>query len=295
MTRILLLGAEGMLGRTICSEFSDLEVIPAGRLDADIRSPDAVEALIHDVSPDVVVNVAAMTQVDFCETHREEAFVVNKTGAQNVAQSCHKHGLKCIHISTDYVFDGRSNRPYTEYDIPTGGTSVYGQSKRAGEEAIRRWCPNHLICRVSWLYGAGGPSFVHTMMRQAQEKSELKVVNDQIGNPTSCVAVARALQHLIQRNDVVGTLHLTCEGEATWFEFTQEIFRLAGIKKRVLPCTSEEFPRLAPRPANSRLDKIRLRQLNLPKMPHWREALLEFMSTEWTELIAYDCCSEIEK
>ena len=174
------------------------------------------------------------------------------------------------------------NRPYHEFDDANGGNTVYGQTKFAGEELIRRYMPNHVIARISWLYGAGGPSFVHAMMALADgSRPELKVVNDQIGNPTSTLAVAEGLRSILLTPEVVGTVHLTCEGEATWFDFAQEIFRLAGKSQKVIPCTTSEFPRPAPRPANSRLEKRMLKFYGLPAMPDWHDALREFMSEEF--------------
>ena len=147
---------------------------------------------------------------------------------------------------------------------------------------IRRHCPNHVICRISWLYGAGGPSFVHAMMNLADgTRPVLKVVDDQHGNPTSTLAVARELKIILDHLELVGTFHMTCEGEATWADFAREIFRLAGKKQEVQSCTTAEFPRPAPRPLNSRLEKRMLRLCGLPSMPDWHEALAEFMHCEY--------------
>ena len=153
----------------------------------------------------------------------------------------------------------------------------------AGEEAIRRIYPeNSVICRVSWLYGFGGPSFVHTMLQLADgSRPVLKVVSDQIGNPTSAVAVSRKLGELLERPEVTGTIHMTCEGEASWADFAREIFRRKGVKQEVLNCTTEEFPRPAPRPKNSRLVKQRLRELGFAPMPDWKDALSEFLKLEF--------------
>ena len=209
------------------------------------------------------------------------AFVNGDLGAP-VIEELNRQGVRLIAISTDYVFDGMLDRPYHEFDIASGGATVYGQSKFAGEEMIRHHCPNHVICRISWLYGAGGPSFVHTMMKLADgTRPELKVVADQHGNPTSTLAVAGKLRSLLERPELVGTFHMTCEGEATWFEFAEEIFRLAGKQQKVIPCTTQEFPRPAPRPANSRLEKRMLRLAGLPPMPDWHDALAEFMRSEF--------------
>ena len=281
--KVLLTGGKGMLGRTLVRELGgDFEVVPTDLPEADITDEDAIDAVIAQASPDAVIHCAAMTAVDKCETERDLAFRLNARGTANVASACRRHGVRLVAISTDYVFEGDADRPYTEFDRPTGGRTVYGQSKFAGEEAVRSLCPNHVIARISWLYGAGGPSFVHAMMNLADgTRPVLKVVADQHGNPTSTVAVARALGNILKRPNLCGTFHLTCEGEATWAEFAEEIFRLAGREQKVQPCTTDEFPRPAPRPKNSRLEKMALRIAGLPPMPHWKGALAEFMAAEF--------------
>ena len=281
--KVLLTGGKGMLGRTLVRELGgDFEVVPTDLPEADITDEDAIDAVIAQASPDAVIHCAAMTAVDKCETERDLAFRLNARGTANVSAACRRHGVRLVAISTDYVFEGDADRPYTEFDRPTGGRTVYGQSKFAGEEAVRSLCPNHVIARISWLYGAGGPSFVHAMMNLADgTRPVLKVVADQHGNPTSTVAVARALGNILKRPNMCGTFHLTCEGEATWAEFAEEIFRLAGRAQKVQPCTTDDFPRPAPRPKNSRLEKMALRIAGLPPMPHWKDALAEFMAAEF--------------
>lgn len=280
--KIMLTGGRGMLGRTLCAELTDFTVIPTDLPDGDITDAAKFDALVAEIKPDAVIHCAAMTAVDKCETEIALAYKLNSDGTANVARACHRHGVRLIAISTDYVFDGASDRPYNEFDLATGGNTIYGKSKFAGEEAVRRLCPNHLICRISWLYGAGGPSFVHTMIKLADgTRPELKIVADQIGNPTSTLAVARKLREILNHRELVGTYHLTCEGEASWAEFAAEIFRLTGKQQTIIPCTTSEFPRPAPRPANSRLDKMRLRQAGLAPMPHWQDALAEFIALEF--------------
>ena len=272
-----------MLGRTLVSELADdFEIVATDLPEADITDEKSIEAAIERHAPDAVIHCAAMTAVDRCESERELAFRLNETGTANVATVCRRHGIRLIAISTDYVFDGDADRPYSESDIPTGGRTVYGQSKFAGEEAVRKLCPDHVIARISWLYGSGGPSFVHAMISLADgSRPVLKVVADQHGNPTSTIAVARALREVLKLPELRGTFHLTCEGEATWAEFAEEIFRLAGIDQKVQPCTTDEFPRPAPRPKNSRLEKAALRIAGLPPMPDWKDALAEFMEAEF--------------
>ena len=279
--KVLLTGGKGMLGRALCAELTDFEIIPTDLPEADITDAAGFDALLKQIKPDAVIHCAAMTAVDKCETEIDFAYKLNAFGTANVASACHRNGIRLIAISTDYVFEGNSDRPYNEFDTPNGGNTIYGKSKFAGEEAIRRHCPNHVICRISWLYGAGGPSFVHAMINLADgTRPELKVVADQIGNPTSTLAVARQLRNILIRKELVGTFHLTCEGEATWADFAAEIFRLKGIEQKIVPCTTAEFPRPAPRPANSRLDKMMLRLSGLPPMPHWKDALAEFLQSE---------------
>jgi len=280
--KVLLTGGRGMLGRTLTAEFSDFEMIPTDLPEADITDPAAMDRLLKEFRPDAVIHCAAMTAVDKCETEKEQAFRLNAFGSANVASACHRNRVRLIAISTDYVFDGALDRPYNEFDIPNGGNTVYGQSKFAGEQQVRCLCPDHVIARISWLYGAGGPSFVHAMVKLADgSRPELKVVNDQIGNPTSTPAVARKLREILRCPGLAGTFHLTCEGEATWYEFACEIFRQRGIPQKVVPCSTSEFPRPAPRPANSRLDKMMLRLAGFSPMPDWKDALREFLASEF--------------
>lgn len=283
--KILLTGGKGMLGRTLCRELGgDFEVVPTDLPDADIADEDGFDALLKREKPDAVIHCAAATQVDACEEKIDFAYRLNARGTANVAAACNRNGVRLIAISTDYVFDGDSNRPYSEFDRATGGRTVYGKSKFAGEEQVRALCPNHCICRISWLYGFGGPSFVHAMLKLADgTRPVLKVVADQRGNPTSALAVARELRAVLNRPNLCGTFHMTCEGEATWAEFAEEIFRLAGRAQKVQPCTTEEFPRPAPRPKNSRLDKMGIRLAGLPPMPDWKEALAEFIELEFKD------------
>ena len=272
-----------MLGRTICRVLgADFEIIPTDLPEVDITDEEEFDAALARIAPDVAIHCAALTAVDRCETERDFAFRLNSYGTGVVAAACHRRGVRLIAISTDYVFSGDATRAYNEFDRPLGARTVYGQSKCAGEELVRSLCPNHVIARISWLYGFGGPSFVHAMLKLAASgKTVLPVVNDQRGNPTSALAVARKLGELLARPKICGTYHLTCEGEATWAEFAREIFRLAHLNVVVEPCRTEDFPRPAPRPANSCLEKMGLRLAGLAPMPEWKTALAEFMKEEF--------------
>ena len=254
MMKVLLTGGKGMLGRTIRRILGGrFEIIPTDLPEADITDPGVFSAVLAKHSPDAVIHCAAMTAVDKCETERELAYRLNERGSANVATACKAVGCRLLAISTDYVFDGFADHAYTEYDTANGGATLYGKSKFAGEEAIRRI---------------------------AQACPEI-ALSDQIGNPTSAVAVSRKLGELLERPEVTGTIHMTCEGEASWADFAREIFRRKGVKQEVLNCTTEEFPRPAPRPKNSRLVKQRLRELGFAPMPDWKDALSEFLKLEF--------------
>lgn len=280
--RVVVTGGKGMLGRTLQQVLAGHELLVADLPEWDILDAAGFDAKLAAAHADAVIHCAAMTAVDKCETETDLAYKLNAVGSMNVAAACHRNGVRLIAISTDYVFGGELDRPYHEFDVAGGAHTVYGASKFAGEEMIRRHCPNHVICRISWLYGFGGPSFVHAMMNLADgTRPVLKVVADQHGNPTSALAVSRQLAMMLDRPELVGTFHMTCEGEATWAEFAQEIFRLAGKEQAVQPCTTAEFPRPAQRPLNSRLEKRMLRLCGLPPMPDWHDALAEFMKLEF--------------
>jgi dTDP-4-dehydrorhamnose reductase len=273
--RILITGGNGMLGRTLQRRLAGHELCVADLPDVDITRQASVTAALATFRPDAVIHGAAMTAVDACETEPDKAFAVNAVGSANVAAACHRHGARLIAISTDYVFRGDLDRPYHEWDEPAPRT-VYGASKLAGEQAVRAHCPDHAIVRTAWLYGPGGPSFYHAMLKLgSQAGAPLKVVDDQTGNPTSTDALAGFIARLLE-TPLCGTFHASCEGDTTWFGFAREIFRLKGLARDLVPCTTAEFPRPAPRPANSRLEKRAMRLHGLPPMPHWSEALAQF-------------------
>lgn len=282
--KVLLTGGRGMLGRTLCSELFDFDVIPTGLPEADVTNGVIFDAICRKYRPDTVIHCAAMAAVDRCEIETDRAWKINAVGSANVAATCHRQGIRLIALSTDYVFNGDAAEPYTEFDTPSGGINIYGRSKWAGEQFIRIHCPNHVIVRTSWLYGQGGPSFVHTMLRLADgNRNCLKVVEDQHGNPTSTLVVARGLREILLRPELVGTFHMSCEGEATWYEFAHKILEFAGKKQKIIPCTSKEYTSPARRPLNSRLGKNMLRLCNLSPMPHWEDALQEFMKKQFLD------------
>ena len=282
MSRIIITGGKGMLGRTLQKEFAGHELSIADLPEADICDREKFLDFCTAFRPDAVVHCAAMTKVDDCETKEELAFRLNGTGSANVAFACRECGARLVAISTDYVFSG--DRPageaWSETDEPAPRT-VYGKSKLAGERAIVDMLPSAAVLRIAWLYGAGGPSFIHTMAKLgSQDGAPLKVVDDQRGNPTSTAAVAGVVRFLLDHPEVKGIVHGTCEGACSWYELTCELFRLMGIKRAVVPCTTAEFPRPAPRPANSALAKTVLNALGY-NTPMWQDALADFVAEEF--------------
>ena len=273
-----------MLGRTLQKELAEHELVIANLPEWDITDDAAFTTKTLEVSPDLIIHCAAMTKVDECEASRELAFKLNEDGSRNVAMAAKICGARLIAISTDYVFSGEPPREpwaWGEMDIPRPRT-VYGASKYAGEQMVQMIHPdNSVILRIAWLYGAGGPRFVHTMARLGAEAgAPLKVVNDQRGNPTSTKVVADVIRFLITKPDVSGIVHATCEDQCTWYDLTKELFRLLGLAREVVPCTTEEFPRPAPRPHNSALKKSVLNILGY-RTPRWQDALADFVKSEF--------------
>jgi dTDP-4-dehydrorhamnose reductase len=272
-----------MLGRTLQRRLAGHEIVVADLPECDITDADAFTAGLMAEKPDVVVHCAAMTKVDDCEARRELAFKLNEEGSRNVAMACKVCGARLFAISTDYVFSGEPPKEpwaWSETDIPRPRT-VYGASKFAGEQMIQMILPDAVILRIAWLYGAGGPSFVHTMAKLgAQEGAPLKVVNDQRGNPTSAKVVADAVKFIISRPELRGIVHCTCENQCSWYDLTVELFRLLGLKREVVPCTTSEFPRPAPRPKNSALKKGVLNVLGY-RTADWKQALEDFVREEF--------------
>ena len=281
--KILITGGKGMLGRTLQRELAGHEIIVADLPEWDITDDTGFVAKDCEAKTELIVHCSAMTKVDDCETNRDLAFRLNEDGSRNVALAAKACGARLFAISTDYVFSGEPPREpwaWSETDIPRPRT-VYGASKFAGEQMIQMLLPEAVIIRIAWLYGAGGPSFVHTMAKLgAQEGAPLKVVNDQRGNPTSTKTVADVIKFLMTKSDVSGIVHGTCEDQCTWYDLTVELFRLLGLKREVVPCTTEEFPRPAPRPHNSALKKSVLNLLGY-RTPKWQDALAEFVKTEF--------------
>jgi dTDP-4-dehydrorhamnose reductase len=275
--KILVTGANGQLGYDLRRVLSQMghEVIGLGRDELDVCNGVQVRNVIDRIQPDVVVHAAAYTAVDQAETNIDDAFRVNTDGSRNVAVAAESVGAKVCYISTDYVFDGTSDRPYREYD-PVHPVSIYGQSKLGGEVLTQTLSSRYFIVRTSWVFGVGGANFVKTMLKLGQDRDSLMVVNDQQGSPTYTVDLASFVGHLVA-SDKYGIYHASNTGSCTWYEFAKAIFEDEGLLVNVAPCTTAEFPRPAARPRNSVLDHIALRTNGFSELPHWRDALRRFL------------------
>lgn len=287
--KVLVTGASGQLGAELCTQLatgiSPLGAIPAefhgaNVLAADLDSLDitdrkAVRALMSSEQPDIVFNCAAMTQVDLCETELDAAMRANAIGPRNMAESCAETGALLLHVSTDYVFSGEGSVPYAEWDT-CAPASIYGKSKRLGEEYVCASGCRHAIIRTAWLYGRTGHNFVRTMQKAGRERDTIRVVNDQRGNPTNASDLAWHMLCLAAAGET-GIFHITGNGECSWYEFAREIMRLSGLACEVLPCTSAEYPSAVKRPTYSALSHGMLRVTIGDRMRPWREALADFL------------------
>lgn len=276
MTRWLVTGASGMLGRDLVAMLrrDGAQVTALTRRDLDITDAAAIAAALRDARPDLVVNCAAWTAVDLAETREAEALAVNGTAVGHLAAACAGTGARLIQLSTDYVFDGTARVPYPE-DAPTGPVSAYGRTKLAGERAVLRELPDRgCVLRTAWLYGPHGGNFVATMLRLERERPTVEVVDDQHGQPTSTTAVAGQIIALAAAGAPAGIYHATCSGQTTWHGLAAEVFRLAGADpNRVMPVPSSRMPRPAPRPGYSVLGHDAWRRAGLAPPGGWQAAL----------------------
>ncbi|WP_029452152.1 dTDP-4-dehydrorhamnose reductase [Clostridium algidicarnis] len=288
--KILITGAKGQLGSQIInvlnkgtsdigkidSIYDKAEIFAFDVEDLDITNLNQCKTVIKEIEPNLIINCAAYTNVDSCEKQQDLAFKINSIGARNLAIVSEIIGSKLIHISTDYVFEGNGTSPYREYDI-TNPVSVYGKSKLLGESYVREFSSKYFILRTSWLYGFNGNNFVKTIIKAAKEKGQLKVVNDQRGNPT----YAEDLVHhilAIAMTEEYGIYHCTGSGECSWYDFAKAIVKYLNINCTVDPITSENLDRAAKRPAYSSLDNMMLRNTIGDNMRDWEEALQMFIS-----------------
>lgn len=278
--KILITGSKGQLGLELTKQLEKekkYEIIATDRDELNIIDINSVNEFLLNNKPDVVINCAAHTAVDLCETDVENAYKINAVGPRNLAIVCEKIGAKLVQVSTDYVFDGNGTRPYREDDT-TCPNSIYGTSKLMGENFVREFCSRYFVVRTAWLYGEGN-NFVRTMLKLSETNSELNVVNDQFGSPTSTVDLAKAIIDLMT-TEHYGVYHGTCEGQCSWYDFAKKIFEIKNIDIKVNPVTSEEFKRPAPRPAYSVLDNFMLKLVGLNSFRTWEKSLEEYLDKE---------------
>ncbi|WP_027632042.1 dTDP-4-dehydrorhamnose reductase [Clostridium hydrogeniformans] len=288
--KILITGAKGQLGSAITNilstgiceigEISNLaknvEVIACGSEELDITHLNKVKEVIKNEKPQIVINCAAYTNVDGCETDYDGAFKVNALGPRNLAIGCEEIGAKLIHISTDYVFKGDGSSPYKECDI-TNPISAYGKTKLLGEDYVREFCSRYFVVRTSWVYGYDGKNFVKTIIKAAKERGHLTVVDDQRGNPTNAEDLAYHIIKLMETEEY-GVYNCTGEGECSWYDFAKAIVKFSEIDCTVEPITSDKLDRAAKRPAFSSLDNMMLRCTIGNHMRPWEKALETFIN-----------------
>ncbi len=271
MTRILVTGAGGQIGREVVDAFTGHEVIAADHAALDVADRDAVLQAITSTVPDAVVHTGAWTAVDACEGDSDRAFRVNTLGTRNVVEAAHRVGAWLCYLSTDYVFDGTKPEPYVEWDTPNP-VSVYGRSKLGGEQEV---ASDATVVRTSWVCGLHGHNMVKTILRLTQEYEKLAFVDDQRGQPSFAPDLAGMIRRLVVERRP-GIFHVTNQGAVSWFEFARRVLEVAGLDPgRVRPIATADLdpPRPAPRPANSVLDDSALRLGGLPLLPHYREPL----------------------
>jgi dTDP-4-dehydrorhamnose reductase len=269
--RILLTGAGGQLGHAVRQLVTSHELLPRTHAELDIAEPEAVEAACEELAPELVLNAAAYTAVDGAEREPELAYRVNEAGPRTLAEATARRGVPLLHVSTDYVFDGEKGAPYVESD-PVHPISVYGASKLAGEEAVRRANPRHFIVRTAWLYGPVGKNFALSIRAAAAREPSLRVVDDQWGSPSYAPHLAAALAQLIATG-AYGTHHLANTGVASRFEFAQELLEALGSKALLEPIPTSAWPTPARRPRNTALASERSTGIALPD---WRAGVRDF-------------------
>jgi dTDP-4-dehydrorhamnose reductase len=276
--RRLVTGAKGMLGTDLCRLLAAQgeDFVAADLAELDLTDPVATSAFVRECAPATILNCAAYTAVDQAETNRELAFRVNRDGARNLAVAAAEVGATMLHISTDYVFDGSKQGAYLE-DDPPHPLGVYGASKWEGEEAVREALAEHYIVRTAWLYGIHGKSFPRTILGVAAQGKPLRVVHDQQGCPTYTVHLAQALLAIVTQPHY-GTFHAVNTGTCTWYDLARAAVAEAGLEVEITPVTTAEYPRPAPRPANSVLSTDKLASVHGVRLPAWQEGLREFVS-----------------
>ncbi|MBN1326279.1 dTDP-4-dehydrorhamnose reductase [Candidatus Falkowbacteria bacterium] len=271
-TKILILGARGMLARDLVNIFCGYNIILWDIEDIDITDKNQVDLKIGELRPDIIINCAAYTAVDDCEKEVDKATLINGIAVGYLAEAAKRNNGILVQLSTDYVFDGKNKNGYIEHSQEFWPQSVYGASKLLGEKALAR-LDNYYLIRTSWLYGKNGKNFVDTITKLAKEKKELKVINDQFGKPTYTVDLAKQILYILNNDLPFGIYHITNEtrkGGITWYNFAKKICKLQKLKVRIKPCSTKEYPLPAKRPSHSALINTKL-----PKMRKWQKALKE--------------------
>lgn len=277
MKKIIVTGCNGQLGRAINVKYgnnTDIELVNTDVGELDITDIDKTIEFVRQVKPYAVINCAAHTAVDACETDVDNAYKINAIGPRNLSIAARETGAKLMHISTDYVFAGDASEPYIEFDTPDP-QGMYGKTKLAGEHFVEQFAKDYFIVRTAWLYG-DGKNFVKTMLRLSETKDEIGVVKDQVGSPTSTLELVKIIDTLIWSENY-GLFHGTCEGVCSWADFATEIFRLAGKNTKVKGITTEEYNAPGKRPAYSVLDNYMLRLTCGYIAADWQKALTEYI------------------
>lgn len=276
--KVWIIGASGEIGTAINEllDCREVEVLNTDLDEVDITEADSVLNYGEMNRPDIIINCAGVTSLEECENEVEKAYKVNAVGARNISIVAGRIGAKLIHLSTDDVFDGKSHTPYGEFDMPAPH-SVYGKSKLAGEQFVRDFAGRFFIIRSNWTYGKGR-NFIKELLELAREKQMVQVSEEAFGSPTSAKELAKFIIHLMESSEY-GIYHATCEGDCSRYEFAKEIIKLAGLKTEVKAVSNEEDDLMSQRPAYTVLDNLMLRLLGNYQMPHWKEALADYMKT----------------
>ncbi|MCI5678968.1 MAG: dTDP-4-dehydrorhamnose reductase [Bacteroidales bacterium] len=275
MLKVWIVGSESQVGKAIATvlDTTELKILCTDQEELDITNTEDVLSYGEIQRPDIIINCAAVTDTALCEANPELAYRVNALGARNLSLVARKHNAKIVQLSTDDVFDGKKSAPYTEFD-DTHPLTVYGRSKRAGENYVKEFTHKHFIIRSNWVYGEGGKNFVNALLERAETETEINVPADQYGSPTSAMDLARIILHLINTNEY-GTYHATCKGSCSRFEFAQEILKLAEKTVVLKPTSSAEVSSV--RPAYAVLDNFILRIIDVYEMPTWQKSLREYL------------------
>jgi len=276
MKKLLITGCNGQLGRAINKQYAntEFELVNTDVAELDITSVDAVVNMMREVKPYAIINCAAHTNVNGCETDVDNAYKINAIGPRNLSIAATEVGAKMVHVSTDYVFEGNGTRPYIEFD-PVNPQGMYGFTKLAGENFVKEFAKDFFIVRTAWLYGDGN-NFVKTMLKLSESNDKVRVVRDQFGSPTSTTELAKMIAYLVPTQNY-GLFHGTCEGSCSWADFAREIFRLAGKTTEVEGITTAEYPTPAVRPAYSVLENYMLKLTTDFTFAPWEAAIKEYM------------------